>query len=309
MNSSTHSLLTMEQVLKVYEGFHKKNPTFGMDVLADNFSPKDIVMLHNDIQGKKGFPIRFDFFALFLCLDGKAKNSVNQYTFDISKSSLQLILPGSIFSFETYAEKSEYYILLFNKNVLFSHQHDNKAIQDLITFHEHSINPILLPSNIFTHIKTLYEHIHLETKSENSDYKEMVRLYILEMLYILKRGKLLNQHVNVQAHTRAEQITSHYLELIEKHFITQKSVKEYADMLNITSKHLSETVKVTTQKSALYFIHVRIIKEMIYLLTYTDYSIKQITSTLNFNTQTTCSRFFRQYYKMSLKQYRLNIKL
>ena len=309
MNTTTHSLLLMKQVLKVYESFHKKNPTFGMDVLADNFSPKDIVILYNDIKEKEGHPIRFDFFALFLCLEGKAKSSVNQYTFDISKNSLQLILPGSIFSFETYAEKSEYYILLFTKNFLFCDQNENKAIQKLVTFHEQNINNITLPSNIFTQVKTLYEHIELETKSENSDYREVIRLYILEMLYILKRGKLLNQHVNVQAHTRSEQITSHYLELIEKHFLTQKSVKAYADMLNITSKHLSETIKATTQKSALYFIHVRIIKEMIYLLTYTDYSIKQITSTLNFNTQTTCSRFFRQYYKMSLKQYRLNIKL
>ena len=309
MNTTTHSLLSMDQVLKVYESFHKKNPTFGMDVLADNFSPKDIVILYNDIKEKQGHPIRFDFFALFLCLEGKAKSSVNQYTFDISKNSLQLILPGSIFSFETYAEKSEYYILLFTKNFLFCDQNENKAIQKLVTFHEQNINNITLPSNIFTQVKTLYEYIDLETKSENSDYREMIRLYILEMLYILKRRKLLNQHLSLHAHTRAEQITSHYLELIEKHFLTKKSVQAYADMLNITSKHLSETIKATTQKSALSFIHARIIKEIVYLLTYTQCSIKQITSALNFSTQTTCSRFFRQYYKISPKQYRLDMKL
>lgn len=155
----------------------------------------------------------------------------------------------------------------------------------------------------------MYEYIDLETKSENSDYKEVIRLHILEMLYILKRRKLLNQHLSLQASTRAEQITSHYLELIEKHFLTQKSVKAYANMLNITSKHLSETIKATTQKSALSFIHARIIKEIVYLLTYTHCSLKQIAAALNFSTQTTCSRFFRQYYKISPKQYRLAIKL
>jgi len=309
MHTTTHSLLNMEQVLEVYEGFHKKNPLFGMDVLANNFSPKDIVILYNDIKEKKGHPIRFDFFALFLCLEGKAKNSVNQYTFDISKNSLQLVLPGSIFSFETYADKSEFYILLFNRNVLLSHQSENHAIQELIKFHEQNINHIKLPSNIFTHVKTLYEHINVETKCEKSDYTEISRLYILEILYLLKRGKLLNQHLNLQTPTRAEQITSHYLELIEKHFITKKSVKEYAVMLNITSKHLSETIKETTQKSALSFIHTRMLKEIVYLLTYTPYSMKQIAAALNFNTQTTCSRFFRQYYKISPKQYRLDMKI
>ena len=75
MNTAMHSLLTMEQVLKVYENFHKKNPTFGMDVLAENFSPKDIVILHNDLREEKSSPIRFDFFALFLCLSWIRKSS------------------------------------------------------------------------------------------------------------------------------------------------------------------------------------------------------------------------------------------
>ena len=309
MNTAMHSLLTMEQVLNVYENFHKKNPTFGMDVLAENFSPKDIVILHNDMKEQKGFPIRFDFFALLLCLEGHAKNNINQYTFDISKNSFQLITPGSIFSFETYAEKGECYILLFNPNVLYTQPNEDTTIHDLITFHAENIYNIILPSNIFAHIKTLYESIDAEMKSENSDYKEMCRLHILEMLYILKRNKCLSQPLNRHVYTRAEQITRHFLELIEEHFMTKKSVQEYAELLQITSKHLSETIKATTQKSALSFIHLRILKEMGYLLTYTDYSIKQIATALNFNTQTTCSRFFKQYYKLSPKQYRLNVKL
>lgn len=308
MNTPAHSLLTIEQVLKVYKDFHKKNPLFGMDVLARDFSHNDIVILHNDTKGKKGRPIRFGFYALFLRLKGRAKSSVNQYTFDISESSLQLITPGSIFSVETYDDISESYIILFTQNFLFCHQEDHVALENLLAFHEQMIKNVILPSDIFLHVKALYERIDIEIKNENSDYEAMIRLHILELLYILKRAKLLKQRTCTKVLSRAEQITNQYLELVEKHFITQKSVKAYADMLHISSKHLSETVKEITHESALSFIHKRILKEMLYLLSYTDYSIKQIASALNFDTQTTCSRFFKQYQSLSPKNYRLTAK-
>lgn len=280
-----------------------------MDVLAHDFSHNDIVILYNDTKGKrKGHPIRFGFYALFLCLKGRAKNGVNQYTFDISESSLQLVVPGSIFSVETYDELCESYIILFNPNLLLRNQEENTAVLNLLAFHEQMIKNVLLPSDIFLHVKSMYERIDMEIKNENSDYEAMIRLYILEILYILKRGKLLRQRTCTKVFSRAEQITNHYLELIEKHFITKKNVKAYADILHISSKHLSETIKATTHESALSFIHKRILKEMIYLLTYTNYSIKQIASALNFDTPTTCSRFFKQYQSLSPKDYRLAAK-
>jgi len=130
---------------------------------------------------------------------------------------------------------------------------------------------------------------------------------INQLLIILKREKLSNglqQHSN-----RSQQISCEFLVLIENHYWEKKSVKEYASILDITPKHLSETVKSTLHNNAHSYIHIRIIKEIQYLLCFSNMSIKQIAHLLNFSTLSQLGRFFKRYEGLSPKEYRLKNKL
>ena len=128
-------------------------------------------------------------------------------------------------------------------------------------------------------------------------------MLINQLLFLLKREKL-NSGLK-QYHTRAEQICSEFLILIEEYFWQKKSVKEYASVLDITPKHLSETIKSTLHHTALSYIHVRIIKEIQYLLCFSDMSIKQISYALNYETLSQFGRFFKRHEGVSPKEYRL----
>ena len=132
-------------------------------------------------------------------------------------------------------------------------------------------------------------------------------MLINQLLYILKREKLdsgIKQNL-----TRAEQISAEFLVLIEEHYWHKKSVNTYASILGITPKHLSETIKSTLHHSALSYIHIRIIKEIQYLLCFNDMSIKQISYALNFETLSQMGRFFKRHEGMSPKAYRLKNKV
>ena len=82
-------------------------------------------------------------------------------------------------------------------------------------------------------------------------------------------------------------------------------MQSYADILEITPKHLGETIKMTLDKSALHFIHQRIIKEIQYLLVYSDLSIKQIAASLHFENSSEMGRFFKRYEGISPKNFKL----
>jgi len=131
----------------------------------------------------------------------------------------------------------------------------------------------------------------------------VTRMLINQLLFLLKREKL---NAGLQQHqTRSEQLSAEFLVLIEENFCLKKSVKAYADILNITPKHLSETVKTTLHYPALSYIHLRIIKEIQYLLCFGDMSIKQIANALHFKTPSQLGRFFKRHEGMSPKEYRL----
>tara|TARA_R110002049_G_scaffold262956_3_gene438991 strand:+ start:170 stop:484 length:315 start_codon:yes stop_codon:yes gene_type:complete len=75
----------------------------------------------------------------------------------------------------------------------------------------------------------------------------------LALLYILK------EFTNVQNELQPlissnHSITNQYLKIGHAHYIEKRKVKEYAALLNISTSHLSKTIKAETNKKALYIL-------------------------------------------------------
>ena len=303
----TLPLFTIEQTVNTYKYLFEPNPIFGMDFFADDFEAKDIVLLDDTKTGSQGIPLRFSYYAFFLRLEGETTRTINQFDYLIKSQSLQLVNPGTIYSFKDITEASHTYVLLFDKAFI---EEDNLSseIQDsLLDFHRRHQQDVLLDVAQYAQVVSIYEQLSTELKAKRKDYKLVSKMLINQLLYILKREKLHSQLK--QDLTRAEQICAEFLVLIEEHYWHKKSVKAYASILGITPKHLSETIKSTLHHSALSYIHVRIIKEIQYLLCFNDMSIKQISYVLNFETLSQMGRFFKRHEGMSPKAYRLKNKV
>jgi len=302
----TLPLFTIEQTVNTYKYLFEPHPMFGMDFFADDFEAREVVLLDDTKAGSQGIPIHFDYYAMFLRIHGETKRTINQYEYLIKPQSLQLVNPGSIYSFKDTTDASRTYVLLFDKDFI---EEDNlpKEIQDdLLGFHRKCQQDIVLDTTSYAHVLFLYEQLSSELRTKNDDYKIMAKMLINQLLFLLKREKL---HFGLkQNHTRAEQLCAEFLVLIEEHYWHKKSVKEYAAMLGITAKHLSETVKSTLHHSALSYIHTRIIKEIQYLLCFGEMSIKQIAYVLHFDNVSHLGRFFKRHEGISPKAYKLKYK-
>jgi len=299
----TLPLFTIEQTVNTYKYLFEPNPMFGMDFFADTFEAKEIVLLDDTKAGSQGVPIHFNYYALFLRIHGETKRTINQFNYHIEPRSLQLVNPGSIYSFKDTTHASRTYVLLFDKAFIEEDSLARETQDDLLSFHRKCQQDIVLNTTEYAEALHLYEQLSIELRTKKDDYKTVTKMLINQLLFLLKREKL---HFGLkQNHTRAEEICSEFLILIEEHYWQKKSVKAYAALLGITPKHLSETVKSTLHHSALYYIHVRIIKEIQYLLCFGEMSIKQISYALHFETVSQLGRFFKRQQGMSPKAYRL----
>jgi len=274
-----------------------------MDFFADDFEAKDIVLLDDVKAGSQGIPIHFGYYALFLRVHGETKRTINQFEYTIKAHSLQLVNPGVIYSFKDITNASRTFVLLFNRSFIEEDSLVDEVQNKLLDFHRKCQEDIVLESTQYAHAVSLYEQLSTEFRSKNDDYKIMAKMLINQLLVLLKREKV---HCGrKQEHTRAEQICAEFLVFIEEHYWEKRSVKEYASLLGITPKHLSETVKSTLHHSALSYIHIRIIKEIQYLLCFGGMSIKQIAYVLHFETVSQLGRFFKRHEGLSPKAYRL----
>ena len=296
-------LFTIEQTINTYKYLFEPNPMFGMDFFADNFEAKEIVLLDDTKAGSQGIPIHFSYYALFLRIHGETQRTINQFNYLIKPQSLQLVNPGSIYSFKDTTKASRTYVLLFNKSFIEEDSLTSEIQEDLLDFHRKCEQDIVLDTTQYAHAIAIYEQLSTELRAKNDDYKIVSKLLINQLLFLLKREKL---HFGLKEnHTRAEQICAEFLILIEEYYWKKKSVQEYALLLDITPKHLSETVKATLHHSALSYIHIRIIKEIQYLLCFGGLSIKQIAYALHFESVSLLGRFFKRHEGMSPKAYRL----
>lgn len=300
---TTLPLLTIEQSISAYRHLLHLNPHFGMDFFSDDFEAKDVVLLEDNKAGTQGIPLRFNYYALLLRLKGESKRTVNQFDYIIKPHSLQLINPKEIFSFKDSSDVAQTYVLLFDKIFIEEKNLEKETGSKLLDFHKKHQKDIELGMPQFREVLNIFEQLNSELQAKKSDYKNIVKMLINQLLYILKREKI-ETTLKIKQ-TRAEQITAEFLSLVQEHYWHKKKLKEYALLLDITSKHLSETVKKTLDCTALYYIHMRLIKEMQYLLCFSDMSIKQIAHALNFETPSELGRFFKRYEKISPKEYRL----
>jgi AraC family transcriptional regulator, transcriptional activator of pobA len=95
--------------------------------------------------------------------------------------------------------------------------------------------------------------------------------------------------------TRSVKIANQFKHLVEKKFIEMREVKQYAEQLYITPRHLSEVVKTTTGKSPREIINDMLLLEAKVLLGSTDKTITEIAHQLRFEDQSHFHRFIKQH--------------
>ncbi|MFY4760805.1 helix-turn-helix domain-containing protein [Aliarcobacter butzleri] len=285
------SLLTIIQALKKYQYLNEKTILNNKNLSAD--SSVQITFVKKDGKKEISTPAKFDFYIMILCLTGGSIRKVAQYEYNIKEYSLQLIPCGAIHSFHDIYEDTKYYTILFEKNFC--------SEIDILNFHNEHFDHVDLDLEVFDKIKKLYEEIEYELVNDQKYSITYVRNVLIQILIILKREKLKKETKK----SRADLICRQFLSLVEIHFNLKRTISCYSKLMGLSSKHLSETLKKELGKSALHFIHERILKEAKYLLIFTDKSISIISNDLNFQNISQFTRFFKRNTGISPKKYRI----
>ncbi len=303
VNKNIIPFQTIGQSLNFYKQIHAPMPEFGMDIYAKHFNPKGIALVVNNGIGNKGVPLRCDHYIIVLCKNGHAHRRLNEHHFQINKSTAHFILPGQIHSFSNSSNDFEIVILLFERAYLSKSNLPSNQLDHLLQSDPDCGPNINLTEEEFETWYSNFKQINTELKETKLYNQEVINNSILNLLFQIKRK--LHHQKNTQAlASKTNPLLSNFKFLVENHFLEIRTVKEYADLLHITAKHLSETVKTLTNKTALFHIHERILHEAEYLLVYTEASVSEIAFQLNFDTPSHFGRFFKKSREITPLSYR-----
>lgn len=114
-----------------------------------------------------------------------------------------------------------------------------------------------------------------------------------------------HSHQTTTKLSRQETLLHDFDTLLQKHYLENKDVAFYAQKLNLTANHLSESIKMVTGKSAKKRIEEVLMFEAKSLLRQTNMSIKEITYWLGFEDDSYFVKFFKQAEGVTPNAYRL----
>lgn len=169
--------------------------------------------------------------------------------------------------------------------------------------------PLAPAANDFETIWTLLSTLHRNRKRPTDIRKDFLQKadinIFMAIIYLLAdviytAGESSNQIRN----KRKEEITVHFLQLIADHYKTQRDLAFYADLLHISIKYLSISVKEITKESPSEIISNWLITEARAQLIISTKTINQISQEFNFSDQYAFSKFFKKHVGITPKLFR-----
>ncbi len=158
----------------------------------------------------------------------------------------------------------------------------------------------------FKEFEPLFEEIFIAYEKVRSNQYQIASIKLLTLLYQLKDFASAFNQWEQGFSTPQQLLFQRYLQLVNNFYIEKRTVEEYAELLNITPNHLSQSVKLASDKNALSFINERIVAEAKTLIQFTNFDIAEIAHQLSFSDPANFGKFFKKNSGFTPLEFRRN---
>jgi AraC-like DNA-binding protein len=231
--------------------------------------------------------------------------------FDHETGSMIFIKPRQLVELQNLEFEEDGYIMFVHENYLNGHDL-YKDIQQY-SFFDYETNEALHLSpkeekiilNIFQTIEQEYDN------SEDEFSREIILAGINSMLKYAKRFYK-RQFINRKQHSG--KITTEFNKVLQQYIhdgllVTNglPSVGYLADMLHVSSRYLTDLLKIETGKTAQELIHITLVNEAKYKLRTGDIAVSEVAYALGFENMSYFSRLFKKQTGVLPSAYKKNL--
>lgn len=286
-------------------------PTYNIEILSKQTAKSpDIFFADHSITNhflSGTIPYRSNYYGIGICLQGNATLKANLETYHIKPNCIVTMSPQIVKQWVYRAEDHKTMAVFFTKEFFINNNADKNYLDSFAFFDATAQHVSKFNSEQTEIIVALLQNIQQKLNSSHTYKNEIVRSLITILLFEI--SAIYNQEIfpSFYKQTRSEQITFEFKKLVNLHFINERSVNFFADLLFISPKHLTEIIKTETGKSAKEWIDETVILEAKILLQDTNLTVSNVTSMLNFSDQSIFGKFFKNLTKLSPLEYRQSL--
>lgn len=247
-------------------------------------------------------PHRLDFFALLIVTEGTGTHQVDLKKYALRKGSVVKIAKNQVHAFQDDLNYQGYLVVFTEEFVL--KYFSRSSIEFLSHLYNYHLSLPLVEKSSYNE-SFLFDSL-AALKSENQ-YAQMDILAKLLELYLLRLDQQTQGAFTRIIKNEFHQIFTNFKNLVEKNYTETRNVKDYADWLHISPKHLNHVVREVTLNTAKTFIDQYVILEIKRSILSTDNSLKDVAFSTGFEEVTNFTKFFKKHTGLSPKEFKTNI--
>tara|TARA_R110002124_G_scaffold57700_8_gene161441 strand:- start:1086 stop:1949 length:864 start_codon:yes stop_codon:yes gene_type:complete len=247
-------------------------------------------------------PHRLDFFALLIVTEGTGTHQVDLKKYALRKGSVVKIAKNQVHAFQDDLNYQGYLVVFTEEFVL--KYFSRSSIEFLSHLYNYHLSLPLVEKSSYNE-SFLFDSL-AALKSENQ-YAQMDILAKLLELYLLRLDQQTQGAFTRIIKNEFHQIFTNFKNLVEKNYTETRNVKDYADWLHISPKHLNHVVREVTLNTAKTFIDQYVILEIKRSILSTDNSLKEVAFSTGFEEVTNFTKFFKKHTGLSPKEFKTNI--
>lgn len=251
--------------------------------------------------------IRINGLVCILCRGGLIDFEVNISRFTFGENTLVVIPPDSLFHIRNVDWSGiDAYILIVSAEFLRNINFDINVL-NRVELHTNDGPSIELSPTEMTMLCRYVDAIHANTTENEFDVyvraisRSLIAALFYQVMVIVKRRRDDSQPANPLS--RRSGYVRDFFRLLHDHHRSRRSVAFYASKLFITPKYLSIVVKDSTGHSAVDWINQYVILEAKNQLRFSGKSIQQIAYELNFSSQSSFGKYFKNLTGVSPSEF------
>jgi len=290
--------MSRQEIIPVFDLYKTLDNSLGFEfsLLEESYNPYDATLPH-----------RHNYFEILMFNGSGGNHEIDFNYYAIEKNSLHFISPEQVHLLRREKHVTGY-VLSFTKD-FFLETSGSDFTDTLPFFGIQGAFPVVRAKDDEQQLQLneIVSKIQSEYFSMNSDKAELLLPFMKVFLITAKRMYAPETIAGKYFYSRSE-VAQKFKKLVDANFRQNKSVSDYAALLNITSGHLSDTVHKDTGKTAGDIIHERIILEAKRLLYHSPKSVKEIAYELQYEDPSYFTRFFKTHTQLTPEQFREDIR-
>ncbi len=256
---------------------------------------EELIKRKHQMAGK---PHRLDFYQLIYISGGAGIHTVDFHTVPFRTGSFIPVAKDQVQQFHVDSEIKGY-VILFTPDFLVREKIDFRYLYDFILFNS-QLSPVLLQCD--TDTKFLIEMLAKAYFNEKEfEQEELFRNYLKIILIRLEQNK---RSFSAIQNESVLTLTMQFKKALDNNISYKTKVLDICEILGVNSKKLNAALKLTSNKTAKEYLDERVVLEIKRLLSYSEFSIKEIAYDIGFEDATNLTKYFKKHTSFLPQKFR-----